>query len=49
MKSTEFKVVFPKVLQWILNVSLVGLSIFLVLLMAKEIFIFADITYIFFT
>ena len=43
MKSTEFKVIFPKVLQWILNVSLVGLSIFLVLLMAKEIFIFADI------
>lgn len=43
MKNMEFKIVFPKVLQWILNISLVGLSAFLVFLMVKELFIFADI------
>lgn len=43
MKKQSFTTIFPHVLQWILNVSLVALAFFLVLLMTKELFIFADI------
>lgn len=45
MKKLSFKVLFPKSLQWVLNISLVALSLVLTILMVKEIIIFADLLF----
>lgn len=45
MKTDNFKALFPKCLQVVLNISLVALSLVLVILMVKEIFIFFDLIF----
>lgn len=45
MKTDQFKLLFPKCLQVVLNISLVALSVVLVILMVKEIFIFFDLIF----